>query len=861
MDSSSLSDALLQDLNEYKNRMQDILLKANDLDAEVSKLQDEKSQLLEENQRAAVHLKKVIKECNRTKAAIGRISEDSESLISHLQEKDRELFLATEDVNRLREELSCAQELLDRSMMQTKSFEIEKSATIVSNAAELAEANDLIMHYAQRVDELNRRDQDKDDRIKDLEVENIGLRKGIGLLLNTNPQTTYTELNAAMLELHDDYHKILNENEDLLREINLQQELNMTLAGRDGEAKEIQQRLQRSEERIVEMAEELMAYKKLNFSSAERLEGLARKNSLLKLEVTQLRKANLVTLGSPWTDIRNPTLAIKLENSSHTPPCTGTGIPQDDDSPHRPLETPAATIEQDLDIATISVRDDVGPPWIIEGPFRATLVKHSSLDSDWTNSIKLGEVEVTRQSMTILHDAEPMLSTRPLNIEIGRFESEAEGETEAVLEPRYDEHQGIAVTKRDSTPFCSSSSQLPANPLGKGPALAINTIGCAMEAPIVRSDNVAGDSLPWTEDSKQYPPGLYDNFAARDLGSEDGRLVSEILRLQEGREDSRLDFGKQTHLPTRSLQRRGDTSVPEIRITEGDESRSQPEEGEQAAVGLWRRYNETLKNIEASEEKLKFALEREDQLRNMYSEFSSMPSKTFGTNVSSMAEALSVITSEYEDHKASLSKSQHNLIEEQQSTTNQKQIYRKLEEEHENLQQLSTTLQCLNDSLTLKLEMQRKELEESGNRCDYLQSVNQRMSQELEEMRRNYEIEVESLATERRERTKINMRYSELLRRDEGKSLELSDENTKLRKSLKEMKHLHKSTLIKLSEVESTHASLLRKIIAWGNPGPDEVINVDQINDSGPIEKSQGKSITRLFRAYLHQRWAVFTLR
>ena len=90
---------------------------------------------------------------------------------------------------------------------------------------------------------------------------------------------------------------------------------------------------------------------------------------------------------------------------------------------------------------------------------------------------------------------------------------------------------------------------------------------------------------------------------------------------------------------------------------------------------------------------------------------------------------------------------------------------------------------------------------------------------------------VESLALERDERAKTNKRYTDFLRRDEEKSRKAIAENSELRKSPVEIKQTHQTTRARLSEVELTHASLLRKIIAWGNPGPDEVIMVSRDKD------------------------------
>ena len=853
--------------------MQTILYKANDLDLEVSKLQDEKTHLLEENKVAAGHLKKVIKECNRTKAIIGRLSEDSEKLIAHLREKEHELTLATQDVSDLKEELAHTQEMLAQSKLEMMNCEKEHAAELEIKNLELGESKELARYYTQQVEEWSRHSHDKDDRIKALEVEIGSLREGIGLFMDTSSQITPVEqLSAAqfkdeMLELRGNHQRILIDNEGLRSEIESLRELSARLLGQVREAKEIEQQLRSYQERVRELGEEQVAYRKLSLISAERLEGLARENSLLNAEVAQLREEHrmqapqrdtrtartqtsplLTTLGDAFND----DLSYPAGSSSHV-----------DESTNDAIKSKNSLLKQDLDMVKATITGNDIPRsqrgMAQEGPAPLAPAADSARTIRSTFPEDLRSAEKGSQSEAVLHESEELLPVshgEPFVDESREKMEAAEHGSGGITERVFDTRKGNVAP----TP---STVQHGANPPIQPNAAAIDAIGQDLESSIVfgvgTDENHERLSLSSSLGSNQKPSGHCDDLIVLELRSENMRLVSEIRRLHEEREAGRDGLVQQTPATLESFQKHGGTAAFESPVEV--ESRTRLELSGRAAEDLQQRYKEALNNFEVTRQQLSSALEREESWKKAFAELSSKLNPTFGLHIDSMADAPSVITKVLENKEASLLKLQAELVETQQSIVMQEIDFRKLKEEHESLRQANITLQRLNESLSSKLAAEQKDLEAFKKSSDDLLSANLGISKELEHMRSIHERVVEALADEKREKTKVNKRYTDLLRRDEEKSRKLTAENSELRKSLVEIRREHQSSLIKLSEVESTHASLLRKIIAWGNPGPDEVISVEQKVHSQPIESTGEKSTARLFRAYLHQRWAVFTLR
>jgi chromosome segregation ATPase len=87
----------------------------------------------------------------------------------------------------------------------------------------------------------------------------------------------------------------------------------------------------------------------------------------------------------------------------------------------------------------------------------------------------------------------------------------------------------------------------------------------------------------------------------------------------------------------------------------------------------------------------------------------------------------------------------------------------------------------------------------------------------------------------------------------------VSVENASLKRQLSEITHTHHTTLVRLSEVESTHASLLRKIVAWGNASPDEIILSSYSTDEQDTLKDQ--YINKLHKKNAYLRWSNITLK
>jgi chromosome segregation ATPase len=98
--------------------------------------------------------------------------------------------------------------------------------------------------------------------------------------------------------------------------------------------------------------------------------------------------------------------------------------------------------------------------------------------------------------------------------------------------------------------------------------------------------------------------------------------------------------------------------------------------------------------------------------------------------------------------------------------------------------------------------------------------------------------------------------------RVEESNQQLAEEHQEVLVRYSELEVRSQQTLIRLSEVESTHASLLRKIIAWGKPGPDVIISSPGVvlqNDRQVFKED--KAIGKLRRKNALLRWAVLILK
>ena len=174
----------------------------------------------------------------------------------------------------------------------------------------------------------------------------------------------------------------------------------------------------------------------------------------------------------------------------------------------------------------------------------------------------------------------------------------------------------------------------------------------------------------------------------------------------------------------------------------------------------------------------------------------------------------------------------------------------------------------LNDGLQMKLNQVESTLEMNMNQTAELKAQLQRAEEKA--IRLSSAAEAALLAPEKALRTQAERFKSMLIKLEqstEAAHRRLRKENMVLTLELEELKKERKVNLIRLSDIESDHSELLRKILAWGNlASPDEIIQTSAslpqsgvIDDVGDREKKE--LIKKLIQGNALLRWSAITLR
>ena len=848
--------------------MEDIFLQTNSLNDEVMRLQKERLYLLEASEKASKHLRKVIKECSRRKIMNDQAAEKLTILADQLRDKDAELIKAKNDAIFLREELERTHEQLGNLESELRNYTEDYSSKLETATAELDQSREQMKKYVNTEKTFMAQLQNANDRVVGLEVDIANLQNDVGVLLEENSIIPHLERENAqlkddLLELNEAHrqlvqmqndHRKLEEETKILRES--QSQFEFLKQERDG----IYCQLQELEKRICELNAEENSHQALCAINAERLESLAKVNSSLKAEIMFLREgypilntAETQTTGCTENGLEiarnnlHDSAGVLKQSFIENPPGNGYNLVL-----LETLQNENSVLKMEFEsIKAILLRK------VCHIRTNATSVLESPEGNDGSTMDIVSFRKLLDSCLGETHptDCEAAASEEEENSDSSRKSVALGGNHTGKVEPGtiyFEENSQDISVKLRKVPQQPSSAVIEKDPKNTVPTpLAISADsdfdGRSVSSPL----------SPTSPLRSQIQFSFTGERIIKQLENENYRLMSEIDRIREDRDsegklrsDKELQLGKRVEELEKSCDRLHNENIDVLAKFRTKES---------VSLDWQRRCDDALKHLDDAKielEAVKNERERREQaISSSLSEFNDR----FGFNLISFEDGMAIIFQELEERTTSLLHAQSELKRAADSAERQLMEISELRDYQCRLKSSYDTLQQFADALVLKIKAQSTELDSLKEKS--VEWLNSRISisQELENSRALQDTAIASLEKEKREKERVTQICTDLVLRDEEKSNKFKAENKILRRSLKEIKQTHHITLVKLSDVESNHAYLLRKIIAWGSPGPDEVILAPS-KEVEPNEPSE-KHYANMFKAFLYQRWALFTLR